>query len=472
MEASLLLGDSAIIVADPKNRCFQTVSHDAAAQLCQRYPFLRLFSDQKTISFSLKELPAVPPWFHKKMVQLNLKPKIPSHWFASPLSFPFPLVFKKVVSLVPFQVVEQPLCFPQRIPDIPGAYFSGIEPLSLAIPNFWTCLMSRALLRTEWWVYCANHQLSGTRLVFGRGKGIVLSRTLTATDPDVLSKELAHTLKYMERLGWQREPITGLLIETSGPSFLHRLIKEHKSFQATAISLEEVAHKTGVSYREDISVEEILFRWALRKRRHFPCLGSPSLRWKAVGMRVLNALRPLCYSLGSVCCVGAFCSLIRIGMLIQQERTTEGIMRTTTIRTNQLEILSKDHLCHCGVSADVLTTPDTMTILHRCAQHLQQARANIILPKLEAIAVLFQDHTPDTLTLQMTSERAVSFEMSIPPEEQEAFLSFVTRVFPDAEVTLPQEEACKPLLSHATPSHIRLKITFRLPAEACVKGAS
>ncbi|MDR2416878.1 MAG: hypothetical protein LBD15_01740 [Holosporales bacterium] len=460
MEVSLLLSDRAIIIADPENRSFQTVSYADASRICQQYTFLRLFSDQKTISFFLKELPAVPPWIYKKMIRLNLNPKIPSYWFAVPLSYPF--LFRKKVSLVPFQVAEQPLCFPQEIPEIPGAYLAGIEPILLGIPKFVAYLTDSSFSWQEWWVYCADHQLSGMRLVFGRGKGIVLSRTLNTIDSGSLPKELEHTLKYIGRLGWQGETITGLLVSgTKEFSSLQELIKNHTSFQVRVISLVDVARKTEASWHKDISIEEILFYWILRTKRHFPCLGQTFMRWHAIGLRTLNALRPLCYSLGCTCCVVAFCSFLRISTFMQQEQAAQGLVHSSTVRIKQLEALTIKRLHRFGVTSDIPVVLENIADLQHCAQYLQQVRAHAVLPKLKALSALFKNYTPNTLTLQMAPEETTSFEIDLLPEEKEAFLSFISRVSPKADVTLPQEVAFKPLLSHTVPTRTCLKITLR-----------
>ncbi|MDR1361587.1 MAG: hypothetical protein LBJ16_00025 [Holosporaceae bacterium] len=72
-------------------------------------------------------------------------------------------------------------------------------PIECIIANF--CKSVREIGDTTWWLYVAQHQSSGLKMVAGRGDGIVLSRLINCRSPKEISNALVDTRKYLGRFG-------------------------------------------------------------------------------------------------------------------------------------------------------------------------------------------------------------------------------------------------------------------------------
>ncbi|MDR0406683.1 MAG: hypothetical protein LBH38_01170 [Holosporales bacterium] len=456
MEAYLLLGDKAALLADPKIRTFNVVPYPEVPHICAQYPFLRVFSDQKEIAFLEATLPFVPFWKRAKVVKLNIKPKIPSYWFAFPLSCPLKL--KKRPPLIPFQLVEQPLCLPHKVSKIPGSYFAGIEPLLLGLPKLCAFLMGRPFEQEEWWIYGSIHQLSGIRLVIGKGKGILLSRTFNTDDAHLLATELNRTLEYIHRLGWKEELLKGVIVKVP---LLQSLMGHHEFLKGEFFSLSEIAQKIGCFYYAQISMEEILLRWVLKRKYHFPCLGETSQRLRKKGLYVLNGTRLLLNGITFGCCLTAFLSATNVYNLKKEEQEIKNLTQNTFRHIEHLEELSKKCLHQLGFNTPLSTALANVSAIEKCAQHIEKAQAYALMPKLEKLTALFTDCKPVSLFIQNTPEELVSFDIDLFPQEKETLKTILPRVFPDAAIIFPQDEKDAQLLSSTALTRTRLKVMIR-----------
>jgi hypothetical protein len=476
MEAILLLSEQGALLADPEKRHFRIVSYTHLSRACSSYSFLRLFSDRAHLSFSLMSLPFVPFWQRAQMIRLNLQPALPSYWTSFSLAswrdglraakqyfLKCKQSAKRIPALFPFQYIAQPLCLTSSISLFLGTELvGGEEPLLLGLPSLCAHLLGRPFGSEEWWIYGAPHALSGWRLVVGKGKGLLLARTLPSSDLESVVAGLEGTLRYLPRLGWKGETLCGFFIETSK---FPTSEKSYAFLNLLFFSLAEATKRLGISALSTRSLEELILRWILKKHQHFPCLGPSRLRRKKQLLFCLKGLRPTLYGLACSCCFGTgyFCLQARFSHQQMQERQKS--FQQIKEENTRLEGICASHLQQAGIPIDVATALTYLKDIEQEARFLEKRKKQALIPQLKKIAALFSTQTPTQLVLSFEEESIITCDIALLPQERDAFCAQAKRLFPAAAIVFPQEPKQICFMANAAPTRTSVKIEIRSPLE-------
>ncbi|MDR1267275.1 MAG: hypothetical protein LBJ70_02720 [Holosporales bacterium] len=474
----LVLSETGALLADPARRHFRPLSYGDLPQACASYPFLRLFSDQQSLTFSLASLPSVPFWQRPNMIRLNLTPSFPGDWRAFPLasfretlstlkrrffSNKRPFSRQNSVSFVPFQRVALPQWSAVQLPSLPGLYLSGIEPLLLGLPSFCAHILGSVLRPEMWWMYAAPHSLSGMRLVVGKGKGIALCRTLHSSD---YAAEMQQTLQYLPRLGWEGDPIHGCFVETPG---LYAAGATHPFLRAARFSLLEAARRAKCCVPLPGSMEELLLRWILRRGPHIPTLGPAPLRWRRRLLLLLKSLRPIFFGGACLCCGLALHACFQVHFLRRHMQSQQEQMQAITQEATHLETSCAQSLPQSPWDLDLSEALAQLEDLEQDARFLRKRRERALLPQLRKLAPLFSQQALKSLTVAMEQPMDLSFTIALFPSEQEALQKRLQWLFPEATLIVPPMAASTCFFSAEAP--VRTVVTIAMRHNLCQKGS-
>ena len=97
--------------------------------------------------------------------------------------------------------------FFQKVTITDEKLLSNIKKKNGAVPiEFLTALFCEQVCNSDdsiWWIYIAEHQLSGIRIIAGYGRCVILSRSIPvkSSDNEEISKELLNSVRFLRRFG-------------------------------------------------------------------------------------------------------------------------------------------------------------------------------------------------------------------------------------------------------------------------------
>ena len=107
----------------------------------------------------------------------------------------------------PWKFWEKTNYFFQKVTVTDEKLLSNIKKKNGAVPiEFLTALFCDQVCKSDessWWIYIAEHKLSGIRIIAGYGRCVILSRSIPAksSDNEEISKELLNSVRFLRRFG-------------------------------------------------------------------------------------------------------------------------------------------------------------------------------------------------------------------------------------------------------------------------------
>lgn len=264
---------------------------------------------------------------------------------------------------------------------------NGIIPIELIILDF--CKKIEEISEKTWWIYIANHELSGIRIIAGCGNGVILSRSLNVQFEN-LSKELVDSLRFLRRFGLENDfkiitPLRGIKLGNQ---------------KVDSIDLKEVCKNLKLKITNDIEECLLNFFSTYKTRTEiFSNISSIKYFFKEYGEKVIKFLKAIMFFL-----IFYFCC-INLGIKILRDEIKD--------YKNQNNMVLTDH----DNNMELTVTDENFSFIFQFVDHLKNLKNPIFF--IEKIAGVLDDQKLKATYAEIENCNSIKLRVKLDDEQKQ-----------------------------------------------------